>query len=361
MKLLGLTLPLPLPDVEIPDGVAETADRTRMRVVNGLRLAAGLDRPGVGCTPSSVVWSQDRASLKRYRVGVDSGKPILLVPSLVNRSYIWDLRPGDSFVEHLLAEGFDVFCFDWGTPDARDAKNTVGTYVDEYMPDAYAALIELTGGVPPAVVGHCFGGLLSVLWAASSPQPAPSALITAAAPTNWAEMGPLAMLTQQGRVEPEDVLDSTGNVPPESMLRVFQMLKPLGDLVGYVTLVDRLHDRAASQAIWALTHWAHDHVPFPGGAFVEMIRLLSRENSLTTGKVMLNGRVRNLADIKVPFLNLYGGHDHVTPPASVAPLTALVGDGNGVERKLKAGHVGILVGGSARKQTVPAILEFLES
>ena len=49
-----------------------------------------------------------------YTAGADAGRPaILLVPSLINRAYIWDLRHGDSFVERLLAAGYDVLCLDW--------------------------------------------------------------------------------------------------------------------------------------------------------------------------------------------------------------------------------------------------------
>ncbi|NMO02648.1 alpha/beta fold hydrolase [Gordonia sp. TBRC 11910] len=348
MKALG---------VEIPEAITGRLDRTRLRAVNGLRLLAGLDRPGVGCTPHTVVWSDGRATMRRYRAGVGNGSPILLVPSLVNRSYIWDLRPGDSVVELLIAAGHDVYLLDWGEPDARDASASMSRYTDDYLQQAFDRTVELSGEVP-IVIGHCFGGLIALLWAASNPPQQPRALITIAAPTNWSEMGPLSWLTQQGRIEPEDILDDTGNVPPDAMLRAFQMIRPLGDVTGYVTMIDRLHDRQATQAIWALTHWAHDHVPFPGGVFVEMIRVLNRDNALVTGKVMLGGKLRSLDSITTPFLNIYGTTDHVTPPASVAPLTALVGTG-GDERVLKAGHVGLLVGGSARKKTVPAIVEWL--
>ena len=118
----------------VADALTVTADRQIRRIVNGLRLAAGLDRPGVGCTPRTVIWSRGRASLMHYTAGADAGRPpILLVPSLINRSYIWDLRHGDSFVEHLLDAGYDVLCLDWGIPDARDAHNTMSTYVDGYM------------------------------------------------------------------------------------------------------------------------------------------------------------------------------------------------------------------------------------
>jgi len=342
----------------LADALAVTAERQIRRIVNGLRLAAGLDRPGVGCTPRTVIWSQGRASLMHYTAGADRGRPaILLVPSLINRSYIWDLRHGDSFVEHLLDAGYDVLCLDWGEPDARDAHNTMSTYVDDYMMAAVGVATRRCATVP-IVIGHCFGGLIALLWAASAEQQ-PPALITLAAPTNWDEVGPLSWLTRQGRIEPEDVLDETGNVPPAAMLAAFQMIRPLGDLVTYVTLLDRLHDHEATQAIWALMVWARGHIPFPGTTFVEMIRKLSRENSLTTGKVAFGGRIRELSDITAPFLNIYGSKDHVAPPDSVKPLTGQVGSNDAAERELNAGHIGLLVGSAMRRKTMPTILDWL--
>src|SRR5258708_14772818 len=308
----------------LADHVSANAWRQIRRVVNGLRLAAGLDRVGVGCAPLTVIWSRGRVSLLHYTAGADAGRPaILLVPSLINRSYVWDLRHGDSFVEHLLGAEYDVLCLDWGEPDARDAQNPMSTYVDDYMMAAVAAATRRCASVP-IVIGHCFGGLIALLWAASAEQQ-PPALITLAAPTNWDEVGPLSWLTRQGRIEPEDVLDETGNVPPAAMLAAFQMIRPLGDAVTYVTLFDRLHDREATQAIWALMVWARGHIPFPGATFVEMIRKLSRENSLTTGRVAFGGRTRALSRITPPVLNNYGSKDHVAPPQSVKPLARVVG------------------------------------
>ena len=335
------------------------AGRPFRRVINGLRLAASLDRPGVGCTPRTVIWSRGRASLMHYTAGADAGRPaILLVPSLINRSYIWDLRHGDSFVEHLLGAGYDVLCLDWGLPDARDAHNTMSTYIDDYMMAAVAAATRRCASVP-IVIGHCFGSLIAVLWAASTEQQ-PPALITLAAPTNWDEVGPLSWITRQGRIEPEDVLDETGNVPPAAMLAAFRMIRPLGDAVTYVTLVDRLHDREATQAIWALMVWARGHIPFPGATFVEMIRKLSRENSLTTGKVAFGGRIRELSSITAPFLNIYGSKDHVAPPESVKPLTGLVGSRKAEQRELNAGHIGLLVGSTMRAKTMPTVIGWLD-
>jgi len=79
------------------------------------------------------MWRSGRTELWRYRSDrVSVSPPLLIVYSLFNRSYILDLQPGNSFVEHLLNAGFDVYMLDWGIPDERDARNTLDDYIDDY-------------------------------------------------------------------------------------------------------------------------------------------------------------------------------------------------------------------------------------
>src|SRR5439155_12156457 len=122
-------------------GVRDRAGRNAQRVVNALRLAGGLDRPQLGCSPHTVTWRRDKVTVRHY-TDATAGRPVLLVPSLINRSHIWDLRPGDSFVEGLQSHGYDVFLVDWVVPDERDAHNSLATYVDDYLPASFSAVSE---------------------------------------------------------------------------------------------------------------------------------------------------------------------------------------------------------------------------
>ena len=61
---------------------------------------------------------------------------MLIVHSLVSKSYILDLLPGTSMIAYLLGQGFDIFLLDWEPADPADAENTLETYVDEYIPEA---------------------------------------------------------------------------------------------------------------------------------------------------------------------------------------------------------------------------------
>ena len=115
-------------------------ERSLLRARNGVRYVRGTHRPKVGATPKEVVWRRGKAELWRYRNGtVRYGPPVVIVHSLVSRSYILDLRPGNSLVEYLTAAGLDVFMLDWGVPDELDADNDLERYVDWYIPRALAA------------------------------------------------------------------------------------------------------------------------------------------------------------------------------------------------------------------------------
>jgi len=109
------------------DRVRREVERNALRARNGIRMVAGISQPGVGQTPKEVVWRAGRSELWRYRSDhVRVSPPLLIVYSLFNRSYILDLRPGNSVVERLLGAGFDVYLLDWGVPDERDSSNRLG-------------------------------------------------------------------------------------------------------------------------------------------------------------------------------------------------------------------------------------------
>ena len=104
----------------VVERVRREVERNALRVRNGIRLAAGIRPPGVGQTPKEIVWRRGRSELWRYRSDhIRVSPPLLIFYSLFNRSYILDLQAGNSFVEHLLNAGFDVYLLDFGIPGAR--------------------------------------------------------------------------------------------------------------------------------------------------------------------------------------------------------------------------------------------------
>jgi polyhydroxyalkanoate synthase len=323
--------------------VQRDVQRAALRGRNGLRYAAGTSRPKVGRTPKDVVWRRHKAELWRYRNDdVRYGPPVVIVHSLVSRSYVLDLYPGNSAIAYFLAQGLDVYLLDWGVADEAEANNTLETYAERYIPEALAAV-----GGEVTLLGYCFGGVLSLLAAAWNDDLPLRNLILMATPVDFTGMEAITALVREGRLEPEDVIDATGNVPPEAVESSFRLLKPTAEYSQYANLWQHLWNDEYMEGYQAMGQWTRDHVPFPGAAFRQTVQRLVRENGL------MDGSLADLSAIKTPVLNVMAERDHIVPLPAAAPLKALIPQTE--ELRLGAGHVGLVAGRAAAKVTLPGI------
>ena len=233
----------------------------------------------MGRTPKDVVWRRHKSELWRYRSDARRYRPpLVIVHSLVSRSYVLDLYPGNSAVEHLLREGLDVFLLDWGVPDETDAGNTLEYYVDDGIPDAVAAACETAGTDDVNLLGYCFGGVLSLLSAARHPEMPIRNLAAMATPVDFSQMETITALVRDGRLDPEDVIEPTGNVAPDVIENGFKLLKPTAEVTQYATLWENLWNDEFMEGYQAMGQWARDHIPFPGAAFEQTVEGLVRAN-----------------------------------------------------------------------------------
>jgi polyhydroxyalkanoate synthase subunit PhaC len=340
--------------------VNRDVERSLLRARNGVRYVRGTHRPQLGTTPKDVVWRRGRAQLWRYRGGeVRYGPPVVIVHSLVSRSYILDLRPGHSTVEFLVGAGLDVFMLDWGVPDERDADNTLETYVDGYLPRALAAVEHETGCHEVTLAGYCLGGLMAMLYAAGHPG-AVRNLVLMATPIDFGAMGAMVAALREGRLNAEDLLDETGNVPADALYSGFYMLAPTTEIAQKATLLEHLWNDEFVEAYQAMAQWTRDHVPFPGAAFRQVVEQLVRENVLTTGAIRLGERVVRLGDARGEVLVAMAERDGVVPAGATEPALRLVGDPRRRHAlRLPGGHVTFGAGNAARKHTMPRLTEWI--
>jgi len=341
--------------------VRRDVGRNLARARNGVKHVAGIDRPKVGMTPKETVWRRDKAELWRYDSDVVStATPVLIVMSLISRSYILDLYPGMSFVAALRDAGFDVYLLDWGIPDERDAGNGLSTYVDDLLPGAIRAVVDTSGAPEVNVIGYCYGGILSLLLGAAHPELPVASLITMATPVDFEQLGLMGRMFEEGRLDPDDVIDETGNVPPDVIRNAFRVLKPTGDLASYAVLWEKLWDDKQMEGYQVMGQWTRDHIPFPGKAFRETVALM-RDRALVTDRVELDGRRVSLRDLTWPVLNVVAAKDHIVPCDAALPLTELVGSAEVELLELPAGHVGLVMGKAAATMTLPKLVGWLHA
>jgi polyhydroxyalkanoate synthase subunit PhaC len=346
---------------ELRERVERDIDRAIRRGRNGLRYAAGMGRPKVGPTPKDVIWKRDKAEVWHYRGGKPTHRPpVLIVHSLVSRSYVYDLLEGNSMIRFFMDSGLDILLTDWGVADEADAENTLETYVDDYLPRAVAAACDATGSDEITVLGYCFGGVLSLLCAARHPELPIRNLAIMATPIDFSKLSGLVSLVRDGKVDIEDLLDETGNVPPEAMERSVRVMKPTADLAQYANLWQNLWNDKFFAAYQAMNQWVGDHVPFPGAAAKQAAEQLIQNNGLMEGTMRLGGHAVDLGAITCPTLSVLAKRDHIVPPECTTPLPGLLTGTKADELRLDAGHVGLAMGRSAKKVTLPHIAQWIK-
>ncbi|MBV8998257.1 MAG: alpha/beta fold hydrolase [Solirubrobacterales bacterium] len=335
-------------------------ERQFLRARNGFAYMTGANRPAMGRTPRDLIWRRDKARLWRYRSDQRRYRPpVLIVHSLVSKSYILDLLPGTSMIRFLIGEGIDVFLLDWEPADPADAENTLETYVDGYIPDAIGVVLEEADAEELTVIGYCFGGVLTLLLAAADPGLPIRNMMVMATPCDYREMGFMSNMFRDGRLGPDDVIDETGLVPASALDEGFQSMKPTEYVTQRVNFFQNLWNDEFVEGFLAIAIWARDQVPFPGGVFRQTVDRLIRQNALYEGVIPYGRREIRLKDITCPFLNAYAEQDTITPARSSEPLAGLVGSKDVGELRLESGHIGFVAGRQAAKVARPQMLAWL--
>jgi len=310
----------------------------------------------VGPTPRDTVLEDGTASLYRFRSTSPTGLPVLLVPSMINRWYVMDLRPGVSLANALVEEGLDTWLLDWGIPEDEDRYRTWADGVDRIARMVRRTKRE-TGADKVILLGYCMGGTMSSTYAALHSDEL-AGLINMAGPIDFSHAGLLGTLVHRAHFDPE-ALTAAGNLPAEMMQSGFVALRPTTQISKWVALADRGTNPSFREGFSALETWANDNIPFPGASYVTYIRELYQDNQLVKGEFRVRGRLADLSKITCPVLTITASRDNICPPPAATALNDLVGAEDVESIEVPGGHVGMTIGSKAPKRLYPAIAEWI--
>jgi len=116
----------------------------------------------VAVTPGAVVYQNDLMQLIQYEPATKTvyKRPLLIIPPWINKYYILDLRPKNSFIKWAVEQGHTVFVISWVNPDEQLADKTFEDYMFEGTLAALDAIEQATGEREVKVIGYCLGGTL---------------------------------------------------------------------------------------------------------------------------------------------------------------------------------------------------------
>jgi len=315
----------------------------------------------IGQTPRDTVWTHRNTTLYRYRSDQrEHTVPILLVFALINRPEIFDLRPGNSFVEFLLASGFDVFLVDWGVPDEADADMGLAEFICDELHWAVRETLRACGTDELTLLGWCIGGTLCAIYCALHPAGAVRNAVLLTTPIE-PNRSLYASWVGHDEFDVELIAERYRVVPGSGIDWANKLMKPV---TNYLTTYRRLFQSILGGndprlGYQGMAKWVADNPPFPGKAYREWITWMYQENKLVTGGVYLRGQRVDLAQIEQNLLVVTADGDHIAPPAGTIPILELVASEDVTHLERQGGHIGLMAGSKAKQEIWPELADWL--
>jgi len=344
----------------IQDRIQSEVQRAIMRSVKGVEYIAS-SGPALGSTPKDILSIRGTMRLYHYRPLADEiyRVPILIVMATTNRGYILDMVPGQSFIEFLLKRGYDVYMLDWTAPKPEERSLRMEDYVLDFIPHCLKRVQEDCGEEDVSVIGYCFGGVLSLLYASIHADGPVKNLICFTTPIDFRKMTLFQNFSDRRYFDVDGLVDAVGNVPPEMILSSFEMLRPASRAISQIQLWDNIWNDEYVKSYRMFDRWATDTLPLAGEYFRTITKDLMWDNKLFNGSMTVGGRAADLASIKVPLLHAVAEHDHIVPYEAARHLIPMVGSADKEEVILKGGHVSLVAGPNAMKRLWPKLDNWL--
>ncbi|MBA3049898.1 alpha/beta fold hydrolase, partial [Brevundimonas sp.] len=270
----------------------------------------------VAATPGAVVFRNDLMELIQYAPTTDKvyRRPLLFVPPLVNKYYLFDLTPKASYLKWLVDQGHTVFVISWANPDESHADNGMDAYVKDGVIAALDAVRLATGEADADLVSYCLGGTLSAMTLAYLAQTGGADRIASATLiatlVDFGDMGEWSVFTSEQDLNAFDrYLDDKGYVESHDLTKLFSAVRA-NDLI-WSSVVNHylLGDEArASDLLW----WFDDGSRIPARMLKEYGRQILRGNQLKDGGVVIDGVTLDLKAIKTPVMIVALKDDHVS-------------------------------------------------
>ena len=332
--------------------------RATIEFANVILTTADAD---IAQSPREVVWTHRGTTLYRYRSSQrEHAVPILLVFALINRPGIFDLRPGHSFVEFLLGEGFDVFLVDWGVPDEEDADMGLAEFVCDELHWAVRETRRCSGAEEVSLVGWCIGGTLCAMYCALHPQGSARNAILLTTPID-PEGSLYSRWVAHEDFDIDLVADSLPAIPGSGIDFANKLMQPV---TNYFTTYRQLFQSILAgqdprENYQAMAKWVADNPPFPARAYREWVTWMYKENRLVAGRVELRQQRVDLRAIEQNLLIVTAGADHIAPPPTTLPLLDLVSSEDVTHLDRPGGHIGLMAGSKAKEEIWPELADWL--
>ena len=268
-------------------------------------------------TQGAVIYENDLIQLIQYQPTTEkvAERPLLVIPPFINKFYILDLQPKNSFVKYATDQGNTVFIISWVNPE-KDLKDlTWDDYLESGVFTALEIAKKVTGAAQVNTVAWCVGGTLLASALAVMQNREDESVASATFFTtllDFSEPGELGVFIDEAQVaQREAQLEHTGMLNGRDLALVFSMLRA-NDLIWSYVVNNYLKGKTPPP--FDILYWNSDPTNMPGNMYIAYIQNMYLENKLVKPDgLTMCGEAIDLSKVTTPSYFLSTIEDHIAP------------------------------------------------
>ena len=308
----------------------------------------------IAVTPGQVVYENELMQLIQYAptTAEVAARPLVMVPPCINKYYILDLQPENSFVAHAVASGNTVLMVSWRNVGPEQGHLGWDDYLEQGVLTPLRIAGEIAGSDKVNALGFCVGGTLlgAALAVLSAREKNPVASVTLLATMlDFTEVGQIGLFVDEASVAArEATIGKQGILPGSDLAFVFSSLRA-NDLVwSYVVNNYLLGEQPAA---FDLLYWNSDSTNLPGPMYCYYLRNTYLENKLVKPGALVNcGVPVDLSKVELPAFVLATREDHIVPWRSAYRSLRLLGGSDKTFVLGASGHIAGIVNPASKKR-----------
>ena len=281
----------------------------------------------VATTPGKVVFQNALMQLIQYEPTTSKvrERPLLIVPPWINKFYVLDLQPKNSFIKWAVDQGHTVFVISWVNPDETLAQKGFEDYMREGPLAALDAVKDATGERSVNAIGYCLGGTLLASTLAYNAAHGDDRIASATyfvTLVDFSDAGDIAVFIDEEQLASlEKRMDERGYLEAHDMAASFNMLRA-NDLIWSFVVNNYLLGKEPIP--FDLLFWNSNSTRMPAVMHSFYLRNMYQRNLLAKpGGISLAGTPIDLTKVKTPTFLLSTREDHIAPWKSTYAATHL--------------------------------------
>ncbi len=282
----------------------------------------------VAVTPGKVVYQNELMQLLQYTPSTETvyKRPLLIIPPWINKYYILDLRPKNSFIKWAVDQGHTVFVISWVNPDEKLAHKDFQDYMLEGPLAALDAIEQATGERDCKVIGYCLGGTLLASMLAYMAEKGDTRVKAATffvSMMDFSEPGELGVFIDEEQLaRMDEQMEKTGYFDGSSMAEAFNLLRA-NDLIWGFVINNYLLGKDPFP--FDLLYWNSDSTRMPCKMHSFYLHNLYERNLLCKPNgISLDGVGIDLTKVETPAYFISTKEDHIAPWKSTYAGTQLL-------------------------------------